>query len=142
MFTDPVLNDCAVIIRDDGFLNYRDRHQMKALAGWLRETPPAYEPLICALIVDRDLMRPRWWMRLALWAVRLRHGNTAVAWRLLKERTPGVCRELIDATAEWVVNGKDRTTRDAAGGLNDDEATTLAAGLAYIGRLADGRPGA
>lgn len=113
-------------------LDYRDPKSTALLADWLRATAPENEIFVAAFIVDKDLMRPQWWVRPLFAFIRWRHGHTIWAWKLMEQKTPGACRDLIEATAKHVTDGKDRSTTDAAGGLNALEMLTLGAALQVI----------
>jgi hypothetical protein len=115
-------------------LDYRSANDMRDLAYALDDLPDDAGPSICAFIVDHDLMRPQWWMRLGFWFVRLRHGHTRTLWTIMEQRFPGSCRELIDGTVMHIRHGRDRTTRDAAGGFNQKEADLLSAAIMAISR--------
>jgi len=112
--------------------NYRKRADMRDLAIALKEVPPHHEAATCAFITDNDLMRPQWWVRALLWIARLRRQNMWLIWVSMETKSPGMCRDLIDATAQWIVTGCDRVTKDAAGGFNQGEVDLLQRFLASV----------
>jgi len=99
--------------------DYRDRHQMAALAHRLRSSRAAPAKLAAA-IHDLGLMKVRpWWARVLINLIRWRRHTSLAAW------TPEMARELIERTADWVVNGRDLWTTDAAGGFSPGEVAKL-----------------
>lgn len=116
-------------------IDYRDPVSLRVLADWLHAVPPHNETLMAAFLVDQDLMRPQSWVRFLFWLIRRRHRTTALAWQMLEKRSPGTSRALIERTAEWATDGKDSTTKDAAGGFNPTEIRLLTAGLRLIGHV-------
>jgi len=110
--------------------DYRRKDDMLDLAQSLVNTPTQQWPTLCAFIVDNDLMRPQWYIRLSLWIIRKRFGTSVLGWWKMEQSSPGSCAELIQATARWIIEGTDRTTRDAFGGLNQAEVDLLSSAIA------------
>lgn len=110
--------------------NYRSRSDMHELARQVSGIEQRHEPAAVAFITDNDLMRPQWWIRLLLWIARKRGRNTFAIWCALEAKAPGMCRELINSTATWIAGGRDRTTKNAAGGFNQVEVDLMRGFLA------------
>lgn len=110
-------------IFDGAVLDYRSKKDCLRLANALLAVESTAR--LCAFIVDNNLMRPQWWVRALLAIIRKRKGSTEQAWQVMENANPGAQRDLVKATANWIVTGKDKTTRDAAGGFNRDEMKLL-----------------
>ena len=105
-------------------MNYRSKKDMQELSNKLLQIPVT--PLLCAGIIDNNLMIPsQILVRLSLWSIKRLHGNTIGFWEAAGRFYPAALTELVELTAKWIINGKDKTTKDAAGGFNQDEVDIL-----------------
>lgn len=113
------------------YLDYRNKLHVKHLAAWIRNVGEDEKVRFATFVIDKNLMRAEWSVRVVLWIYRKRFGTTYAAWNFINDRNPDVCRALVDATARHVEFGKDQSTKDAAGGLNGPETAKLVHFLAW-----------
>lgn len=102
-------------------IDYRNKEDVRLLATQLLAIPEEFDTSVVAFITDKDLMRPQWWVRAFLAVARWCKGNTLEFWIELEKRDPGQAQALIVKTAYWMLYGKDTSTPDAAGGMNQKE---------------------
>jgi hypothetical protein len=75
-----------------------------SLASDMLDMPRNMHPLLCAFLTDCRVVRPvKWQTRLALWFVRLTHGNTIRLWTSLEKNKPGSCTAFVAIFAERVL---------------------------------------
>lgn len=106
-------------------MDCKSKPDMLALAHNLVNASQGDRLFLASSIAGEGLMRPQWWLRAAVAFGAWRSGlPKGMVWAQVLMRHPEIVDQTIEATADWIANGKD-ADGEGVGGFNQREVNRL-----------------
>lgn len=111
-------------------LDYRNKDDAKALADAIRSASEEHGPALAAILFDTKIMTIKpWFVSIMFKLVKYFRGSSYMLWLQIDKSDNKIFKntinDFINEAANHIESGKDKTTNDAAGGLNQKEIDSL-----------------